>query len=453
MSLEWNVSSRDNPWAIESYLQKKTTPYECKELIAPRLLTMTSSFKKKKVELHYFSKLNCKDLVKKVFSFLNEKELFESVFELPNRNLSNIVISHFNNRLSNSAYFKGSKSYFTLNSLSVNQCEKTLDLFFNNFHLSDFSLPQNTKYFIIDSKTDTLYALSYRTISIKHKNKASTYITLQDYMTHFQLLFEYNKKLIALFTLDTILFLNLKTKKIVRDIKFSSEYLEYNPVHQLFIAFSDVNGSICIINPHNKMTITYSIFDISISGFSLNEISSSLMCFYSTNPKESKHCIKLFDILKVEEVDTPELTNGTNSPFTHACYYGGYIIGVDSNYIFHWEVKSFQLVSKFSLESLGKEVFEGIQYVKEINERVFVVFYEKGNDFKGKIIILQKNTGKFLSLDMNNMPKVNELKKRAFYHMIKKRKNQEMHLQFYSSEVPIGKSTKIERDDYVITYL
>ena len=37
--------------------------------------------------------------------------------------------------------------------------------------------------------------------------------------------------------------------------------------------------------------------------------------------------------------------------------------------------------------------------------------------------------------------------------MIKKRENREVCLQFYSSEVPLGKSTKVERDDYIITYL
>ena len=452
-----NMNYKD-PMNINTFLQRKIRTFDeetdSNSTDSPKSVKrFFFPLKKRKDDCHYFSKLKCKDIVKKVFSYLSDNELFTSIIELPNRNLSNILLSYFKDRFANCAYFRSTSKFFLYNSLSVNESEKALSLFFKNFEIKDNSLPQNTKYFVSDPKTDTLYSLSYRTLTIKKKNKANKIITLNDYLTHFQLISEYDKNLIALFTLDKIQFLNIKTSKIVFEKDFSSEYLEYIPALKIFVAFSDVSGNICIINPTSKLSIISNLFDCEVSGFSLGERYPLLMCFYSSNPKEDKdkRGIKVFDLYQTNELEV--LTTKNNSNLSHACCYGKFIIGIDKEFIYHWDIGTFKMVSMFSLGLVGKEIYNGMQYVKEVNENVFVVFYEEEKKFKGKILILQKKTGRFLTLDIRDIPKSTEKKKRVFYHMIKKRENREVCLQFYSSEVPLGKSTKVERDDYIITYL
>ena len=124
------------PMTINTFLQRKTRTFDeetdSNSTDSPKSIKRAFPLKRRKDEPHYFSKLKCKDIVKKVFSYLSDNELFTSIFELPNRNLSNILLSYFKDRFANCAYFRSTSKFFLYNSLSVNESEKALNLFFKN---------------------------------------------------------------------------------------------------------------------------------------------------------------------------------------------------------------------------------------------------------------------------------------------------------------------------------
>lgn len=403
-----------------------------------------------KKELHFFQKIKHKDLVLLIKSFLTCNDISKIYFEVSIPGFNDVIVKETSKWIKDKNTLQKKENITLWNPLMVNCSKNVLDYLFGNFNLNNKTLPQKTKFFISDNFNRKLYSLSTHFLSVQENNKPIiSYEIKGTYVSHFQLLPEYNKNVIAYFTLDDVIFYDFAKEETILIVNFSSQFIFYNSFLDLFILISDINGSILLLDINKNQEKIFSLYENDATGLNLFSYDKNLFCFYSSDEKDN-NVIYIMN-LKRKEI-TYTFTKKNQSQFRNVAYHDKYIIGIDKESIYYWSLDSFSLLSVFHLSLLGKEIETNMISINVLLLNMFVIFYCDDCQRLCNAFLFINQYSKKYSLFFSDEPiAFFQQKKNSFFHFVTLKDIKENMINYciYFTDNKLEKSTKFTKVSYL----
>lgn len=420
--------------------------------IVPSFINHKKNFASHKIknEPHFFQKIKHKDLVLLIKSFLNFTDITKIYFEVTIPGFNDVIEKETSKWIKDRNVLQKKENITLWNPLMINDSKNVLDYSFKNFNLNNKALPQKTKFFISDSSNGKLYSLSSHFLSVQEDNKPIiSYEIKETYISHFQLLPEYNKNVIAYFTLDDVIFYDFEKEETILILNFSSQFIFYNPFLDLFIFISDINGNILVFDRNKKQKNIFSLYENDATGLDLFSYDKNMFCFYSCDEKDKK-VIYIMNLKKKEIIFT--FTKKNKSQFRNVAYHDKYIIGIDNESIYHWSLDSFSLFSVFHLNLLGKEIETNIISIDALLLNIFVIFYcdDCRRLYNAFLFINHHSKTKFLILSNEPIACFPQNQNSFFHFVLKDKKESMINYCIYFTDNKLEKSTKFTKVSYLL---
>ena len=411
-----------------------------------------SGIYKKKNEPHFFQKIKHKDLILLIKSFLTLHDISKIYFEVSIPGFNDVISKEIAKWIKDKNALKKKENITLWNPLMINTSKNVLDYLFSNFNLNNKTLPQKTKFFISDNFNGKLYSLSSHFLSVQENNKPIiSYEIKESYISHFQFLHDYNKNVIAYFTLDDVIFYDFIKEETILTVNFSTQFIFYNSFLQLFIFISDINGSVLLLDINKKQYETFSLYENDATGVNLFSYNKIMFCFYSCDEKD-KRAIYIMNLKKKEIIFS--FTNQNKSQFKNVSYHDKYIIGIDKESIYHWSLDSFSLFSVFHLNSLGKEIETNMISIEALLLNIFVIFYcDRYQRLCSVLLVMNHHSKKYFLISSDESFAYFSQKKNSFFHSItlKDKKETMMKYCLYFTDNKLEKSTKFTKVSYYLS--